>query len=105
MSAPRALLVFGAGALARETLELVRALDSVEPCWRVAGLLDDNPATHGRRVHGIEVLGPSELVHEHADALVCLAVALPDDPLRRLRVVERLGLAAERYATSCTPRP
>jgi len=78
-------------------------LNDVAPTWDVVGLLDDDPATHGRLIHGVEVLGPSEAVVEHADALVNACVASPADPLRRLRLVSRLQLPPERYATLVHP--
>lgn len=58
---------------------------------------------HGRRIHGVEVIGPSSAVHEHRDALVTACVASPDDPLRRVALVDRLGLEPERYATLVHP--
>jgi sugar O-acyltransferase (sialic acid O-acetyltransferase NeuD family) len=58
---------------------------------------------HGRSIHGTEVIGPAAAAHDHPDALVCACVASPDDPLRRLALVERLGLPAERYATLVHP--
>jgi sugar O-acyltransferase (sialic acid O-acetyltransferase NeuD family) len=104
LSAPRPLLIVGAGGFARETLELVRAVGAASPgTWAVAGLLDDDPARHGEDVLGAPVLGPSELVHDRPDALVVACVASPRDPARRLRLVERLGLAPERYATLVHP--
>ncbi len=66
-------------------------------------MLDDNPARHGDRVAGVEVLGGSELVHEHASAYVNACVASPADPPRRLRLVQRLGLEPGRYATLIHP--
>jgi len=102
-SGPRRLLLAGAGGFARETLELVRAINAVAPRFELLGLLDDDAALHGTRVLGAPVLGPLDAVHEHPDALVVACVASPADPPRRLRVVERLGLAAERYATLVHP--
>ena len=99
----RPLLLIGAGGFARETLELVRAVNRVAPAWDVAGFLDDDPAQLGRRVDGVAVLGPSAAAGDHPDALLCACVASPDDPLRRLRLVERLALPAERYATLVHP--
>jgi sugar O-acyltransferase (sialic acid O-acetyltransferase NeuD family) len=96
-------LLIGAGGIARETLELVRAVNGAAPTWEIAGILDDDPATHGRIVHGVEVIGPSEAVHDHPDALVTAAVASPGDPARRLRLESRLNLAPERYATLVHP--
>ena len=100
---PAPLLLVGAGALARETLELVHAVNAAAPTWRVVGLLDDDPATHGRRVHGVEVIGPSAAVHDQPEALVAACVASPANPGARARLVARLGLEAERYATLVHP--
>ncbi|HET9738541.1 MAG TPA: NeuD/PglB/VioB family sugar acetyltransferase [Solirubrobacteraceae bacterium] len=99
----RPLLLVGAGGFARETLELVQAINRAIPTWDVVGVLDDDAGTHGRRIHGVEVIGPSAAVHDHPDALVTACVASPDDPLRRLALVSRLALPPERYATLVHP--
>ena len=93
------LLILGAGGLARETIELVRAAGA----FSLRGVLDDDPAKHGREVLDVPILGPTEAVHDHPDALVTACVASPGDPLRRLRLVERLALPDERYATLVHP--
>jgi sugar O-acyltransferase (sialic acid O-acetyltransferase NeuD family) len=100
---PTPLLLVGAGGLARETLELVRALNAGARAWRVVGLLDDDPDMQGRSVHDVEVIGPSEAVHDHPAARVAVCVASPGNPEGRLAVVSRLGLVAERYATLVHP--
>jgi sugar O-acyltransferase (sialic acid O-acetyltransferase NeuD family) len=97
------LLLIGAGGFARETLELVRAVNRATPTWEVVGLLDDDAGMHGRRIGGVEVIGPSAVARDHADALVTLCVASPDDPLRRLRLAARLHLPPERFATLVHP--
>jgi len=81
----------------------VRAVNRVAPAWDLVGLLDDDPTIEGRRIGGVEVLGPSALAHDHPDALVAACVASPADPLRRLALVSRLGLEPERYATLVHP--
>ena len=81
----------------------MRAVNRVAPAWDLLGLLDDNPELHGSRILGAEVLGDSSEVHARPDALVVACVASPDDPLRRLRLVERLALPDERYATLVHP--
>src|SRR5262249_50991750 len=78
-------------------------VNRVEPTWEVVGMLDDDPATHGRDVHGVPVVGPPAAVHDHPDALVVACVASPDDPLRRLALVDRLDLPADRYAPLVHP--
>lgn len=102
MSIP--LLLIGAGGLARETIELVRAINRETPTWELAGLLDDDPELRGQELLGVPVLGTCDSVELHPEASVAACVASPRDPLRRLRLVARLGLPRERYATLIHPR-
>lgn len=97
------LLLLGAGGFARETLELVRAINRRSPTWEVLGFLDDDPARHGTEVLGVSILGPSALAHSHPDALLVACVASPSDPMRRLKLVSQLGVGRERYATLAHP--
>jgi sugar O-acyltransferase (sialic acid O-acetyltransferase NeuD family) len=103
VTALRRLLLIGAGGFARETLELVRAVNRVAPSWDVVGLLDDDRRLHGRRIHGVSVIGPCDAVREDPGAFVTATAASPDDPMRRLNLVTRLELPAERYATLIHP--
>ncbi len=96
----RPLLLIGAGGLAREVLAAARALPEL---FTPIGFLDDDPARHGSQVDGVPVLGPTELAHERADALVLACVASPARPAGRAALVRRLGLPAERYATLVHP--
>lgn len=100
---PEPLLLVGAGGFARETLELVAAVNRAAPRWDVRGLLDDDDALHGTRVGGVEVLGPAAAVADHPDARVAACVASPGDPFRRLRLVDRLALPPDRWATLVHP--
>ena len=100
---PRKLLLVGAGGLAREAVEAVRATNAVSPTWELLGFVDDDPAKQGSVIGGIPVLGPVEIVHEHPNAHVLLCPGRPDNYVTRLRLVSRLGLAEERYATVIHP--
>ena len=100
----RPLLLVGAGGLARETVELVRAINRERRSWDLLGLLDDSPELHGREILGVPVLGPCTAAGDFPQAQVVACVASPDDPLRRLRLVERLRLPRRRYATLVHPR-
>jgi sugar O-acyltransferase (sialic acid O-acetyltransferase NeuD family) len=73
------------------------------PTWEIVGLLDDDPSTHGRRIHDVEVIGPTDAVHDHPEAFVAACVASPGDPPRRLTLASRLELPDERYATLVHP--
>jgi sugar O-acyltransferase (sialic acid O-acetyltransferase NeuD family) len=97
------LLLLGGGGFARETVELVRAINDRAPTWELQGVLDDNPAMLGTELLGVPVIGPAGLAAERPDAAVVACVASPDAPSRRLELVARLGLPAERYATLVHP--
>ncbi|GIJ44553.1 putative acetyltransferase EpsM [Virgisporangium aliadipatigenens] len=96
------LLIAGAGGLARETAAVVAAVNRVRPTWDLLGFLDDEPALHGTSRGGVPIVGP--LAHaQEATAGVVVCIGNPNDPGVRKRVVARLGLPAERYATLVHP--
>ncbi|MFJ9645553.1 acetyltransferase [Streptomyces sp. NPDC101206] len=104
------LLIVGAGGFARETAQAVRdaaAADAAHgraPRWRLAGHLDDDPALHGREVDGVPVLGDCDLVHRlPAATRVVVCVGSPHDYGVRARLVRRLDLPEDRYATVVHP--
>ena len=94
----RDLLIVGAGGFARETAAAARAAGR-----HVLGLLDDDPALHGTHRAGLPILGPAEAVADRPDAAVVVCVGNPRDYTARQRLVRRLGLPAERYATVVHP--
>lgn len=94
------LLLLGASGLARETLVAARAQPER---WRPIGLLDDDTARHGDIVDGVPVLGSTNRVHEFPMAAVVPCVASPKRLDTRLRLVERLGLPSDRWATIVHP--
>ncbi|MGW1811203.1 acetyltransferase [Streptomyces sp. NPDC002078] len=93
------LLIVGAGGFARETAQAVRDTGEFE----LLGHLDDNPALHGTEVDGVPVLGGCDLVHDLPEARVVICVGNPRDYVARARLVRRLGLPADRYATVIHP--
>uniref|UniRef100_A0AAU2JZE9 Acetyltransferase n=1 Tax=Streptomyces sp. NBC_00049 TaxID=2903617 RepID=A0AAU2JZE9_9ACTN len=103
------LLIVGAGGFARETAQAVRDVAAADvargraPRWRLAGHLDDDPALQGREVDGVPVLGGSDRVHELWSARVVVCVGSPRDYAVRARLVRRLGLPVNRYATVVHP--
>lgn len=93
------LVIVGAGGFARETAQAVA--DAGE--FKLLGHLDDNPALHGTDVDGVPVLGGCDLVHELTGARVVICVGNPRDYAARARLVRRLALPADRYATVIHP--
>lgn len=100
---PKDLLIVGAGGFARETAAAVHAVNAVRPTWRLLGFLDDDPALHGTRRGGVPILADTSAVHRMPDAAVVVCVGNPGDPGSRARLVTRLGLPVDRYATIMHP--
>ncbi|MFJ9151204.1 acetyltransferase [Streptomyces sp. NPDC102270] len=94
-----ALVIVGAGGFARETAQAVADTGAFE----LLGHLDDNAGLHGTDVAGVPVLGSCELVHELPEARVVICVGNPRDYAARARLVRRLALPEERYATVVHP--
>ncbi len=102
MSTGGGLVLIGAGGLARETAELVRAINAQGPGWELAGYVDDDPALAGIEVAGLPVLGPiASVATMDVDLAVC--TARPVVGSSRRRIVTRLDLPADRYATLIHP--
>ncbi|WP_341720449.1 acetyltransferase [Micromonospora sp. FIMYZ51] len=99
----RSLVIVGAGGFARETVAAVRAVNDLRPSWRLLGFLDDDPGLHGTERVGLPVLGGTDRLAELGDPAIVVCVGNPRDHTVRRRVVHRLALPAERYATIVHP--
>jgi sugar O-acyltransferase (sialic acid O-acetyltransferase NeuD family) len=96
----RDLVIVGAGGFARETAAAVQALSDT---WRLLGFLDDDGALHGQVRSGVPVLGDIDAVCALPTAAVVVCVGNPRDYASRARIVRRLALPTDRYATIVHP--
>lgn len=96
------LVITGAGGFARETAEVVAAINSVRPTWNLLGYLDDDPGLWGSEIGGLRVLAGTEWL-ESNDASTVVCIGSPRNFSVRQAVVERLRLAEGRYATLVHP--
>jgi sugar O-acyltransferase (sialic acid O-acetyltransferase NeuD family) len=99
----RDLLLIGAGGFARETAAAVRARNEVRPQWNLRGFLDDNRSLHGTVRSGLPILGPLDMVADEKSAAFVVCVGNPKNFSAREKVVRRLDLSSERYATVIHP--
>lgn len=91
------VVLAGSGGFARETADALRAAGP----GLFLGFLDDDPATHAGP---LPVLGAIGTVHEMPAARIAVCVGNPRNYFSRARIVARLGLADDRYATVLHPR-
>lgn len=98
MSAPRPLVVIGAGGFGRETLDVVDAVNQAgdRPQFQVLGVLDDSPSERNvirlaRR--GVPYLGTiNEWLSGSANAAFLIGVGAPEPRQRLDRTVTSAGL-------------
>jgi len=90
------VVILGAGDAAADLLKnLARAGD-----WRVLGLLDDDPATRGSQIQGVDVLGTLEELIELAPrlelerAIIAMPSASHQSRRRALEICRRAGVEA-----------
>lgn len=90
------VVVFGAGDAAADILKNL----ATTGLWRVRGLLDDNPAKHGRQIHRVNVLGPLESFVDLAPrlgverAIIAMPEASHQSRRRALEICRRAGAQA-----------
>lgn len=100
----RPLILVGAGGFSRETAEAIKSCNAAgDAQWDILGFLDDDPAWNGAMVDGMPVLGSIDAASAHPDALFLVGTGRPDNYTSRLRIVDRLGLTNDRYATVVHP--
>ncbi len=97
------LVVIGAGGFGRETAEAIRASNAAGATWRLLGYLDDDPALAGACVDGLPVLGGISELASVPGAAVVVCTGRPDNYLSRARIIKKLDLPADRYATIAHP--
>jgi len=93
------LVIVGAGGFARETVSAIEASGA----WNLVGFLDDDPALTGTIRAGYPIIGPLDQVHALDGVQFVVGMANAGRPDIRRRIVTRLGLPAERFATVVHP--
>ena len=99
------LVLVGAGGFGRETAEVVRAINAAAatPRWELLGFLDDDRDRWGTSVSGTRILGGLDELAGLPDAAIVVCTGHPGNYTSKKRIVERLGLPRERYATLVHP--
>lgn len=101
----RRLLILGTGGNCVDILDIVLDLNAgagstvLEP----AGWLDDDEALHGKRLHGLEVLGPLALAKQMPDCLLINGIGSPQNHLKKPAIIAKTGAGPERFVTLVHP--
>lgn len=95
------LVILGAGGFARETLDVVDAINAVSPTWDVLGfIVDSQYGQPGTIINDRPILGDFSWLEAHRDTYVVCGVGAPET---KLRMINRLAHLNIRYASLIHP--
>lgn len=80
------IVIFGAGGLGKEVLELICQINASRPVWNVVGFFDDS-LSPGSVINGVSVLGDFESLQKSKFLNVAVAVG---DPATRANLIGML---------------
>lgn len=96
----RELVVIGAGGQGRETIDIIEAINAVEPAFRLVGVVDDRRDEHGFLAQrGIAVLGGLDVLAQQEGSFV----AAVGDPVLRRTLADAATTAGLAAATLVHP--
>lgn len=95
------IVVYGSGGFAREVHQVVCDINAVSPTWDFLGFLDDNPDTHGSRLHDYPILGDEHWLSTHPGVLVVVGIG---NTRAKRTVAGKVVAAGSGFATLIHPR-
>lgn len=98
------IAILGAGGHGRETAQLIKDINKVQPEWELLGYIDDNEAIHGEIRNGFQVLGATGLLaeDEYKDIYVICGFSHPQGKKKAVAQVKKLQPTI-RFATLVHP--
>jgi len=97
----KSLVILGAGAFARETLDVVDAVNAVSATWNVIGfIVDSQYGRPGDIVNEKPILGDFGWLEQHPDVFVVCGVGAPEV---RYQMVQRVHALGNSFATLVHP--
>lgn len=94
----KSIVIYGAGGFGRETLQIIRDLNRLNPTWEFLGFLSDDETQWGAPVHEFKILGGRSWLEQHPETHCVVAVG---NPWTKAKIVESLGKA--KFATLVHP--
>lgn len=95
------LVILGAGGFARETLDVVDAINAVSPTWDMLGfLVDPEYAEVGKLIQEKPILGDLSWLAQHPDVFVVCGVGAPEV---RYRMIQQVRPYKVQFATLIHP--
>lgn len=96
----RDLVIYGAGGLGRELLEIAELMNAEQAAWNILGFVDDAADRHGQAMIDYPILGGRDWLTAH-QAEVVLAIGAT---AARFRLARELAARGVRFATLIHPQ-
>lgn len=87
----------------REIYEIIKDINYIKPTYEVIGILDDNPATLGKVIDGIKVLGPIDLSCQNEDVKYVNCIGSHKTRIIKYEIIKRINLPKNRFETIIHP--
>ena len=95
------LVILGAGGFARETLDVVDAINAISPTWDMLGFIVDREyGTPGALVNDKPILGDFSWLDQHPEVLIVCGVGAPE---LRYRMIHQLPHRDRKFASLVHP--
>ena len=96
-------IILGTGGTGRDIVGFIEQINSVSPTYECLGFLDDDPAKQGQVIAGVSVLGPIDSASQLGEAVFFDCFGSAGSYQDRQRLVEGLGISAERFESLIHP--
>jgi sugar O-acyltransferase (sialic acid O-acetyltransferase NeuD family) len=98
-------VILGVGGNCIDILDAIHELNraGARPALRCIGFLDDDRATWGRRIQGVEVLGPLACARDYRRARFVNGIGSPRNYWKRPAIIRSTGLPDDRFLTVIHP--
>jgi len=97
------IIIVGAGGTGREVATVIDEINNLERKWNLLGFLDDDTEKYRKEYNGYPVLGPVNTATNYPTCRFLLVLGNHRDLRLTKKVLDRLGLAGNRFATVVHP--
>ena len=107
MDKPKKIVVLGTGGNSVDILDTLNDINdaSSRHSYECLGFLDDNESLRGKRILGVEVLGPIEKARMLQDCLFVNGIGAPTNFWKKETIIAKTGAPLDRFATIIHPPP
>ena len=96
------LVILGTGEARFDLLDIVEAINSIEPTWDPIGFLDDSKPTGGQHL-GLEILGRLRDAPKFTDCVFVNTIGSDKSFRERPAILASTGLSLDRFGTLVHP--